>query len=146
MCCNDVSVESENRQHCTTLLHSCHSWSFRPAFKSSNDYSKPKTRPRIERLNARNVQYSLHTTRGWTSYFRSCIHMGLSLVLPLNTNCCCLFTFTGKIWIILRFWGDQKLKLGPWQIDESPNYIKLQWNPGESAHMWELSSGLEAQL
>lgn len=48
--------------------------------------------------------------------------------------------------MILSFGGDQKPKAAPWQMDESPNYMKLQWNPRESAHVWELSSGLEAQL
>lgn len=28
MCCNDVSAESESRQHCAMFLHSCHSWRF----------------------------------------------------------------------------------------------------------------------
>lgn len=51
-----------------------------------------------------------------------------------------------NILIISRFEGDQKPKPAPWQMDESPNYIKLQWNPRESAHVWGLSGGLEAQL
>lgn len=51
-----------------------------------------------------------------------------------------------KMLIILRFGGDRKPQPALWQMDESRNYIKLQWNPRESAPVWELSSELEAQL
>lgn len=69
MCCNDVSAESENRQHCAMFLHSCHSWRFNLLLNHQMIILSQKQFENWMLEHTRNMQYDHPTTRGRTIGF-----------------------------------------------------------------------------